>query len=214
MTSQSKARIARWEKKSSLRLDSSEVLELCKSLVGSLVEYKVDPLANVCVVAKAIYRLDRELNPERYDVGNLHRDKAIFASRRNGAPSGLGIIRAKVDELSQIFLIQDVLQRDWECVREKLCEHWSEEPPAIDRTFVDDLRFAYSAGEGIPSEYRSKPVSLKKAAKASGRSGDKIGAEWVKKCIEDGTLKAEMKTRQSYVFDLRQFEEDKHYLLK
>ena len=69
MTSQSKARIARWEKKSSLRLDSSEVLELCKSLVGSLVEYKVDPLANVCVVAKAIYRLDRELNPERYDVG-------------------------------------------------------------------------------------------------------------------------------------------------
>ena len=51
--------------------------------------------------------------------GNLHRDKAIFASRRNGAPSGLGIIRAKVDELSQIFLIQDVLQRDWECVSRK-----------------------------------------------------------------------------------------------
>ena len=68
--------------------------------------------------------------------------------------------------------------------------------------------------KGIPPERRTKPVPLKKAAKALGKTADKVGAEWVKKCIVDGTLRAEEITRQSYVFDLDQIPKENHYLVK
>ena len=68
--------------------------------------------------------------------------------------------------------------------------------------------------DGIPTEHRTKPITLKKAAQALGKSNDKTGAEWVKRCMGDGTISSEMKTRQNYVFDTRQFPEEKHYLIK
>ena len=67
----------------------------------------------------------------------------------------------------------------------------------------------------IAPEHRTKPITKKKAARLLGREGDASAAvEWLSSCIRDGTIKAEKKTRQSYVFDIREFPEEQHDKLK
>ncbi len=57
----------------------------------------------------------------------------------------------------------------------------------------------------IPVAYRSRAISLAKAAKLLGRPNADSGVPWLKACIADGTIRCEQLSRQSYVFDRRQF---------
>jgi hypothetical protein len=62
----------------------------------------------------------------------------------------------------------------------------------------------------IPAEFRSKPLSKKKAAQLLGKPNEDSGVKWLNACIKDGTIRCEDHTRQSFVFDLRQFPESVH----
>jgi hypothetical protein len=62
----------------------------------------------------------------------------------------------------------------------------------------------------IPSEFRSIPISKKKAALLLGRHNEDSGVESISKAIEDGSLACEEFSRQSFVFDIRQFPECVH----
>jgi hypothetical protein len=61
----------------------------------------------------------------------------------------------------------------------------------------------------IPPEKRTKPMSYRTAAshigKALGKKGKKHGAEWLKQCINDGTIKCESLTRQTHIFSIDDF---------
>lgn len=62
----------------------------------------------------------------------------------------------------------------------------------------------------IPSEYRSKPMTKRAAAKLLERHNEDSGVKWLSNCIEDGTITAEQLSRQSFIFDIRQFPESTH----
>jgi hypothetical protein len=60
----------------------------------------------------------------------------------------------------------------------------------------------------IPPEYRTKPMSLRKAARLMGFTDSKDGAEYLRAAIRDGSIRCESLTRQTHVFDKRQFPGD------
>jgi hypothetical protein len=62
----------------------------------------------------------------------------------------------------------------------------------------------------IPPEFRSKPITKKLAAALLGRPNEDSGVKWLKACIDDGTIHCEELTKQSFVFDIRQFPESGH----
>jgi hypothetical protein len=62
----------------------------------------------------------------------------------------------------------------------------------------------------IPAKFRSKAMSKKEAAKLLGRPSEDSAVKWLNNCIEDGTITAEQLTRQSFIFDIRQFHESTH----
>lgn len=62
----------------------------------------------------------------------------------------------------------------------------------------------------IPPEFRSKPIAKKIAAKLLGRGCEDSGVKWLNDCITDGTIACEGLSRQSFVFDIRQFPESVH----
>ena len=70
---------------------------------------------------------------------------------------------------------------------------------------VPDQPVPSAALKTIAPENRSRPITKRKAATLLGQVGD--GTKWLNKCIADGTIRAEKKTRQSYVFDLTDFPE-------
>jgi hypothetical protein len=57
----------------------------------------------------------------------------------------------------------------------------------------------------IPSEFRSAPMSYRKAATLMGKKDSRKSAEWLSKSVEDGSIVCERISRQSHVFDKRQF---------
>lgn len=58
----------------------------------------------------------------------------------------------------------------------------------------------------IPSDLRTIPMTLSRAAKLMGRIGSrKKAAEWLRKCIDDGKVQAEKINRQTYVFSRQAF---------
>ncbi len=58
----------------------------------------------------------------------------------------------------------------------------------------------------IPVEYRTKPMTKKRAARLLGKTGDEGRAvEWLNKCIEDGTISWQLASRQSGFYDTREF---------
>lgn len=59
----------------------------------------------------------------------------------------------------------------------------------------------------IPPEHRTKPMSYRKAAELLGKGSGKDAAEWMSKCVQDGTIACERITRQTHVFDTRDFPE-------
>ncbi len=65
----------------------------------------------------------------------------------------------------------------------------------------------------IPAEFRSKGISLQKAATFLGRPSPDSGVRWLKKCINDGTIACESLGRTSHVFDMRQFPQSVHRLM-
>lgn len=57
----------------------------------------------------------------------------------------------------------------------------------------------------IPSEHRSKAITKQLAAELLGRGNPDSGVKWLNECIEHGIITCEKMTRQSYIFDMRQF---------
>jgi hypothetical protein len=62
----------------------------------------------------------------------------------------------------------------------------------------------------IPSKYRSKPMTKRAVAKLLEKHNEDSGVKWLSNCIEDGTITAEQLSRQSFIFDIRQFPESTH----
>lgn len=80
---------------------------------------------------------------------------------------------------------------------------------------IDELHAAAPAAiptatTKIPPEFRSKPIAKKVAAKLLGRGCEDSGVKWLNDCITDGTIACEGLSRQSFVFDIRQFPESVH----
>ncbi|MDB2525763.1 hypothetical protein N9X53_03660 [Mariniblastus sp.] len=72
-----------------------------------------------------------------------------------------------------------------------------------------------SSSTQIPPEFRTKPLTKIKAARAMGKSGDKSRCvTWLSKCINDGLITAERMNRQSYIFDTRDFPSYQHSKIK
>jgi len=61
------------------------------------------------------------------------------------------------------------------------------------------------ADRPIPAEYRTKAMSKQQAAAYLGHANPDSGVRWLNQCIQDGTIRCEQLSRQSYVFDMRQF---------
>lgn len=89
--------------------------------------------------------------------------------------------------------------------RRKCCEvleAWIEEPEVESK-------------KTIPAGHRTKPITKRKAAQLLGRKGNPSSVtEWLNQCISDGTIQAEQKTRQSFIFDIREFPESARQQLK
>ena len=67
----------------------------------------------------------------------------------------------------------------------------------------------------IPADKRTKPMTKKAAARHLGRTGDESRAvEWLNKCIEDGLIRHQETSRQSGIYHLDDFPEDKHRHIK
>jgi len=60
----------------------------------------------------------------------------------------------------------------------------------------------------IPVEHRTRPMSYRDAAKYMGKGNSKDAAEWMSKCVRDGIVACEEYSRQTHVFDCRDFPED------
>jgi hypothetical protein len=60
----------------------------------------------------------------------------------------------------------------------------------------------------IPPKYRTKPLTLKQAARFMGYGSGKDAAERLRQAIEAGSVRCERLTRQQHVFDKREFPED------
>ena len=88
---------------------------------------------------------------------------------------------------------------------------------AVDRRSSPPASKANSQGSvssAIPSEHRTKAITLRKAAALLGKPEPSSGTKWLKQCIEDGTISCEKISRQSYVFDLREFPANTHHQLR
>ena len=59
----------------------------------------------------------------------------------------------------------------------------------------------------IPPDERTRPMSYKDAAYFLGKGRSKDAAEWVSKCVKDGTIPCEDFSRQKHVFSKRSFPE-------
>jgi hypothetical protein len=68
--------------------------------------------------------------------------------------------------------------------------------------------------EPIPAAFRSKPITKSAAARLLGQNPNSSGVRWLNHCIEDGTIRCEPLSRQRFVFDIRQFPESTHGLLR
>lgn len=79
----------------------------------------------------------------------------------------------------------------------------SQEGQCLDEPAWDDEEVTTDLTQ-IDPEFRTKPLGKAQAAAYLGRTGD-AGRKWINKCIKDGTIKCVRLTRQSYVFDSREF---------
>jgi hypothetical protein len=61
------------------------------------------------------------------------------------------------------------------------------------------------APAGVPAEFRTQAMSKKKAATYLRQGNSDSAVEWLTQCIVDGTISCESLSRQSHVFDVRQF---------
>lgn len=59
----------------------------------------------------------------------------------------------------------------------------------------------------IPAEFRTKAITKTRAALLLRGGNPDSAVEWLNQCIEDGTVSCETLSRQSHVFDVRQFPE-------
>ena len=65
----------------------------------------------------------------------------------------------------------------------------------------------------IPFQYRTRAITKRQAAHCLGRSNEDSGVRWLNSCIDDGIIRCERFSRQSYVFDRRQFPGNVHDLI-
>ncbi len=65
----------------------------------------------------------------------------------------------------------------------------------------------------IPFQYRTRAITKRQAARYLGRSNEDSGVRWLNRCIDDGIIHCERFSRQSYVFDRRQFPGSVHHLI-
>lgn len=77
----------------------------------------------------------------------------------------------------------------------------------------DDDETATSDSSTIPSEYRTRPLGKTEAAAWLGKFGDS-GRRWLNQCIRDESIVCVRMTRQSYIFDLRDFPEAAIFRIK
>jgi hypothetical protein len=61
------------------------------------------------------------------------------------------------------------------------------------------------ARASISAQYRTRAMSKQKAAELIRGGNSDSGVEWLNKCISDGTISCETLSRQSHVFDWREF---------
>jgi hypothetical protein len=67
------------------------------------------------------------------------------------------------------------------------------------------------AGGRIPAEHRTRPLGLGETARLMGYKGNRRSqTAKLRRLMEDGSLAFEKRTRQSYVFDLRDFPAASH----
>ena len=57
----------------------------------------------------------------------------------------------------------------------------------------------------IPSEYRTIPMSYKRAAQYFGKGTSRDAAEWMSERVAEGDVRCDHLTRQNHVFDIRDF---------
>ena len=78
-----------------------------------------------------------------------------------------------------------------------------------------DFNERISPRRRILPEYRTKPITKIRAGRLMGREGDRSSAtNWISNCIKDGLYQVEMHSRQSFVFDIRDFPEGSHDQLR
>jgi hypothetical protein len=57
----------------------------------------------------------------------------------------------------------------------------------------------------IPPEHRTKAMSKRQAAAYLGRANEDSGVRWLNECIDKGIVRCQPLTRQTYIFDCRDF---------
>lgn len=64
--------------------------------------------------------------------------------------------------------------------------------------------------ERIPPEERTIPITYRRAARLMGKGNTQDAAEWLAKCVADGTFACEHINRQSHVFRVSDFPKAAH----
>ena len=67
------------------------------------------------------------------------------------------------------------------------------------------VRLRELAGGITPADERTKPMSYRQAARYMGKGNSQDAAEWLSKCVRDGTIRCRHLSRQSHVYSIRDF---------
>jgi hypothetical protein len=115
-----------------------------------------------------------------------HEEAAVVTAREVAEQLGL----SEAD--TEAFIVAHIKERRWaERVRR-----------ATQREMVEHLLAKQRA---IPTQYRTRAMSYREAAKYLGRPNPDSGVKWLKKCITDGIISCETLSPRAHVFDCRQF---------
>lgn len=94
--------------------------------------------------------------------------------------------------------------------REKFVRNWHDELCA---EVIAAANLLAESQLPIPAEFRTKAMSKQQAAGYLDHPNPDSGVRWLNRCIDDGTIRCEQLSRQSFVFDIRQFPKTVHRLI-
>ena len=184
----------------------------------------LEPLSNVAWW-RVLVRQSTELAKLQNDALAWH-GEAYKATRAGDCPDRWQEFANESDRHAEKYrsLTNEAWSIYWNAARE-IRRQWPEllgALPIADGVTVDDIdpNEAARAIQGIigrllstktiPPEFRSKPIAKKLAATLLGKPNEDSGVKWLNACIDDGTIDCEPHSRQSFVFDIRQFPEAVH----